>query len=105
MARSYTSSASASAIALYQYLESKEYDVGQIYRGAGINVNEIRNPSARVPYENFERLHSTHAAVLLDLYNLLLALYKLNLFKGVKCHFIENRLQLLITVGNEWVFT
>ena len=56
MTRSYTSSASASAIAVYQYLESKACDVENIFFDAGINFQEINNPSARIPYEKFERL-------------------------------------------------
>lgn len=56
MTRSYTSSASASAVAVYQYLESKSCDVGKIFSDAGIDFQEINNPSVRVPFDNFELL-------------------------------------------------
>lgn len=56
MPRSYTSSASASAIALYQYLESLDEDVDGLFSQSGINIQEINSPSARVPFENFEKL-------------------------------------------------
>lgn len=56
MAHSYTSSASASAIAMYQYLESLGMDVEKIFFHAGISYENIKSPSARVPFERFEAL-------------------------------------------------